>query len=138
KRLTIKCNNKTSDTFINTLVDTQWSGWQQLATVDDTGWIDISSTINSKAKGSARVRRISNQVFLEIQWMGIILENETIATMPSSYAPKVQNEYAFCRFARGIITLCINRAGAIVVDYTNTGTQNNEVTCFARTSYLID
>ncbi|OSA93881.1 UNVERIFIED_ORG: hypothetical protein B2H98_13070, partial [Clostridium botulinum] len=42
KRLTIKCNNKTSDTFINTLVDTQWSGWQQLATVDDTGWIDIS------------------------------------------------------------------------------------------------
>ncbi|MBN1055675.1 hypothetical protein DVW05_10010 [Clostridium botulinum] len=138
KRLTIKCNNKTSDTFINTLVDTQWSGWKQLAIVDDTGWIDISSTINSKAKGLARVRRISNQVFLEIQWLGIILENETIATMPSSYAPKGQSEYVFCRFAAGTITLCINGSGTIVMDYTNTGTQNNEVTCFARTSYLID
>ncbi|NFI04792.1 DUF2479 domain-containing protein [Clostridium botulinum] len=115
-----------------------FEGWKQLATVDDTGWIDISSTINSKAKGSARVRRISSQVFLEIQWMGVIPENETIATMPSSYAPKGQSEYVFCRFAGGTITLCINGSGTIVMDHTNTGTQNNEVTCFARTSYLID
>lgn len=119
-------------------VDNEFSGWKELSTVDDTGWIDISSTINSKAKGSARVRRISSQVFLEIQWMGVIPENETIVTMPSSYAPKGQSEYVFCRFAAGTITLCINGSGAIVMDYTNTGTQNNEVTCFARTSYLID
>ncbi len=119
-------------------VDNEFSGWKELSTVDDTGWIDISSTINSKAKGSARVRRISSQVFLEIQWMGVIPENETIATMPSSYAPKGQSEYVFCRFAAGTITLCINGSGTIVMDYTNTGTQNNEVTCFARTSYLID
>ncbi|NFG25513.1 hypothetical protein FC802_17095 [Clostridium botulinum] len=79
-----------------------------------------------------------NQTFFEIQWIGVILENETIATMPSSYAPKRQGEYVFCRFATGIITLYINGTGAIIMDYANTGIQNDKHTCFARTSYLID
>ncbi len=115
-----------------------FEGWKQLATVDDTGWIDISSTINSKATGTAKIRRICNEVFFEIRYKGIINENEIVATMPAEYAPKRQSEYVFCRFPTGIITLDIQPNGRVMMDYQNTGTQKPDFWCSARTSYLID
>ncbi|NFI03896.1 viral A-type inclusion protein [Clostridium botulinum] len=118
--------------------DNEFSGWKELSTVDDTGWIDISSTINSKAKGSARVRRVRNQTFFEIQWLGVIPENETIVTMPRAYAPTSQSEYVFCRFPAGTITLAIISDGRVVMDYKNSGNWTATSNCAARTSYLID
>ncbi|NFO87920.1 viral A-type inclusion protein [Clostridium botulinum] len=120
------------------LISGTWSEWKQLATVDDTGWIDISSTINSKITGIARIRRIWNQVFFEIKYKGVVLENEIVATMPTEYAPKGQSEYVFCRFPTGIITLDIQPNGRVMMDYQNIGTQQETFWCCARTNYLID
>lgn len=124
--------------FKRSLINGTWSEWKQIITIDDTGWIDISSTINSKITGIARIRRIWNQVFFEIKHKGVVLENEIVATMPAEYAPKGQSEYVFCRFPTGIITLDIQPNGRVMMDYQNTGTQQETFWCCARTNYLID
>ncbi|NFH88618.1 viral A-type inclusion protein [Clostridium botulinum] len=124
--------------FKRSLINGTWSEWKQIITIDDTGWIDISSTINSKATGTAKIRRICNEVFFEIRYKGIINENEIVATMPAEYAPKGQSEYVFCRFPTGIITLDIQPNGRVMMDYVNVNTQKPDFWCSARTSYLID
>ncbi|MBY6836909.1 viral A-type inclusion protein [Clostridium botulinum] len=131
-------NSSGYELFKRSLINGTWSEWKQIITIDDTGWIDISSTINSKITGIARIRRIWNQVFFEIKYKGVVLENEIVATMPAEYAPKGQSEYVFCRFPTGIITLDIQPNGRVMMDYQNTGTQQETFWCCARTNYLID
>ncbi|NFH89772.1 viral A-type inclusion protein [Clostridium botulinum] len=118
-------------------INNKWYA-RKIIPTDDTGWIDISSTINSKATGTAKIRRICNEVFFEITYKGLILENEIVVTMPAEYAPKRQSEYVFCRFPTGIITLDIQPNGKVMMDYKNIGTQKPDFWCSARTSYLID
>ncbi|MCS6103477.1 viral A-type inclusion protein [Clostridium botulinum] len=118
--------------------DNQLGRCREIQFADDTGWIDISSTINSKATGTVKIRRIRNEVFFQIRYKGIINENEIVATMPAEYAPKGQSEYVFCRFPTGIITLDIQPNGRVMMDYVNVNTQKPDFTCCARTSYLID
>ncbi|MBN1070501.1 viral A-type inclusion protein [Clostridium botulinum] len=95
KRLNIKCNNKTSDTFINTLVDTQWSGWKQLATVDDTGWITLhleGKVIAYESYQTPIYRKINNTVEI----IGAIKDvtnfntnnNVIFATLPTGFRSK--------------------------------------------------
>ncbi len=132
-------NYTDANTHIRTRFKGVWSSWRQIATFDDTGWIDISSALNGKVKGNARIRRIWNQVFFELDFSGgTIDENEAVIILPKEYAPKRQNEYVFCRFTAGIITLGIRQDGVVFLDYYNTGTWNAKSYAAARTSYLID
>ncbi|WP_252247590.1 pyocin knob domain-containing protein, partial [Clostridium sp. ZBS4] len=80
--------------FKRSLINGTWSEWKQIITIDDTGWIDISSALNGKVKGNARIRRIWNQVFFELDFSGeLINENETILVIPKEYAPRRRDEF---------------------------------------------
>ncbi|WP_017826158.1 hypothetical protein [Clostridium botulinum] len=88
KRLTIKCNNRTSDTFINTLVDTQWSGWQQLATVDDTGWLDLPLLNGATTTSDKAIyRRIGKMVYFKGVVNNITTDNFIFGNLPIGFRP---------------------------------------------------
>ncbi|MCS6108897.1 hypothetical protein DWV12_16400 [Clostridium botulinum] len=131
-------NNGNNKYFIG-FFDNQLGICREIQFVDDTGWIDISSALNGKVKGHARIRRIWNQVFFELDFSGeLINENETILVIPKEYAPRRRDEFPFCRFTAGVMTIGIKRDATVFMDYVNTGTYNTRSYVSCQASYLID
>lgn len=125
--------------FMRRLAGGSWLPWVKITTSDDTGWVDVSSTYNSKVTGSLLVRRIWNQVFVTIGFKGqIINENETIATIPVAYAPKGRGEFFVGRFTGGLITVGLRTDGVLFLDFINSGNYTTNSFISMMFSYLID
>ncbi len=81
--------------YVN-LANNTFSEWQQLATADDTGWIDLplASGISSESGWTCQYRKVNNLVQLRGIIKGITTETQSdkvIATLPVGFRPFATN-----------------------------------------------
>ena len=119
---------------INTQLNTNTQNISDLK--EDSGWINLSASLNSKITGNLSVRKTYDGVSLYLSMKGILNENETIATLPSDYISS-KTFYEFARFAGGIATIMIANDGRIVLDKVNTSSLSSTSTLTLSTNYRV-
>ncbi|MCS6103568.1 hypothetical protein DWV12_14765 [Clostridium botulinum] len=80
--------------YRNKYNDSSWSKWKQLATVDDTGWIDLTPLNNVRryVDNKLQIRRIDNIVYLKAIVTNIT--SEVIAfSLPNGFRPSHPHRY---------------------------------------------
>ncbi|HBJ1652533.1 TPA: hypothetical protein LA460_003396 [Clostridium botulinum] len=106
-----------------------WNGWQQLATVDDTGWIDLplESGITIDSGLTPRYRKVNNQVFVDGSVKGIDSKNKIIGILPVGFRPTSNHYYSgFTNgFAPTAMTLASNGNISVQGNYGDQYTINN-------------
>ncbi|NFL57813.1 hypothetical protein FDB60_01840 [Clostridium botulinum] len=115
------------------------SKWKQLATVDDTGWIDLplASGITVDGNITPQYRRVNNQVFICGSILGVDSSAKTVAILPVGFRPSRANYYV--GFTTGTYTnaIRIDSNGNIIVQSNSSGTYDPTRFATLGTNFII-
>ncbi|MBY6838618.1 hypothetical protein HYH46_14605, partial [Clostridium botulinum] len=129
------------DVYMNTQTwdADKWSGWKQLATVDDTGWITLplASGITVDGNITPQYRRVNNQVFICGSILGVDSSAKTVAILPVGFRPSRANYYV--GFTTGTYTnaIRIDSNGNIIVQSNSSGTYDPTRFATLGTNFII-
>ncbi|WP_252251313.1 pyocin knob domain-containing protein [Clostridium sp. VAP52] len=90
-----------------------WSEWKQLATVDDTGWLDLPLNSGITNYDNCMYRKIGNKVTLTGRAKGISGTSGSIGTLPSGYRPSKACNFVVIINCGKSVSLTITTAGII-------------------------
>ncbi|MCR1132724.1 hypothetical protein NE172_17520, partial [Clostridium botulinum] len=124
-RQILKANSSNVITCERNCLNGTWlEKWKQLATVEDTGWIDLplASGITVDGKITPQYRRVNNQVFICGSILGVDSTGKVVATLPVGFRPSRANYYV--GFTTGTYTnaIRIDSNGNIIVQSNSSGT----------------